>query len=328
MTPITRLTLKLLGGLALAVASAAGSGADYPSKTVTIVIGFAAGGVVDIVGRLIADKLSASASFGERVIVENRPGAAGTIATALVARAVPDGHTIMVGGAGTHVFPPALFAKLAFDPVKDFAPITQLTAGPLVLVVSPSFPAANFQEFRAQLLAQGDRINYASNGQASWPHVATELFKQATGLMPVHVPYKGGPQAIVAILANEVPFSINHIPVVLPLIKAGKLRALATTGRERSSILPDLPTFDEAGLKGYEASAWYAMFAPAGTPRAVIAKLHAEIANALKSPDLREKLTGQGDEIVGSTPEALAAYLKSELVKWPGVIKAAGITIN
>jgi tripartite-type tricarboxylate transporter receptor subunit TctC len=310
--------------LLVLTAGAAGPALAFPTKVVTLVVPFPAGGVVDIVGRLLADKLGAS--LGVRVIVENRPGAGGTLGAAFVARAQPDGHTLLVGGAATHVFSPVIYPSVPYDPVKSFAPVIQLTSGPLVLVVPQSSPVATFHDFQEFVRREGERLNYASNGPGTFPHLAAELYKQATGAKFIHVPYSGGSQAILALLSNDVGFSINHIPIAMPMVKSGKLKAIATTGRNRSTSFPDLPTFSEAGTSGFETSAWFALFAPAGTPGAVIAKLNAEAAKALNSRDLRDKLALQGDEVVGGSPEHLAAYLNAELAKWPAVVKAAKVT--
>jgi len=296
----------------------------FPTKIVTLVVPFPPGGVVDIVGRLLADKLGTQ--LGAKVIVENRPGAGGTLGAAFVARAEPDGYTLLVGGAATHVFSPLIFPDVPYDPVKSFAPVIQLTSGPLVLVVPQNSPVTTFPEFENFVRREGERLNYASNGPGTFPHLAAELYRQATGAKFTHIPYSGGPKAILATVTNEVGFSINHIPNILGMVKAGKLRAIASTGRKRSQSFPDLPTFAESGLAGFETSAWFAIYAPAGTPKTVIEKLNTEAAKALNSRDLRDKLAVQGDETVGGSPEDLAAYLKAELAKWPAVIKAANVT--
>jgi len=297
---------------------------DYPAKPVSIVVPYPAGGVVDIVGRLIADKLGQS--LGKRVIVENKPGAGGTIGAAAVARAAPDGYTLLLAGAATHVFAPLLYKSVPYDPIKQFAPITQLTAGPLVLVVNANLPVHTMAEFLAYLRANGDKMNFASNGKGTFPHLSVELMKQAANLHPTHVPYNGGPPAILALASGDVAFSINHIPNVLAQVKAGKIRPLATTGLARSSSFPDLPTFDEAGFKGYETSAWFGLFAPPGTPQAIVDRLAKDSIDALKAKDLRDKLAFQGDEPVGSTPAAFANYIRGEIAKWAPVVRNAGIT--
>ena len=311
--------------MAMAALAAPAKAADeYPSRPVSIVVPYPAGGVVDIVGRLVADKLSAS--LGKRVIVENKPGAGGTIGAAAVARAAPDGYTLLLAGAATHVFAPLLYKTVPYDPIKQFAPISQLTAGPLVLAVNSTLPVQNMAEFLTYVRANGDRVNYASNGKGTFPHLAVELMKQAAGINPTHIPYNGGPPAIMALAAGDAAFSINHIPNVLAQVKAGKIRPIATTGQVRSSSFPDLPTFDEAGFKGFETSAWFGLFAPPGTPQAIVDRLARESAEALKAKDLRDKLATQGDEPVGSTPSAFAGYIRGEIAKWTKVVRAAGIS--
>jgi tripartite-type tricarboxylate transporter receptor subunit TctC len=314
-----------LGTLALAaLAGQAPAADDYPTKPISIVVPYPAGGVVDIVGRLVADKLGTS--LGKRVIVENKPGAGGTIGAAAVARAAPDGYTLLLGGAATHVFAPLLYKSVPYDPVKQFAPITQLTAGPLVLVVNAGLPVHTVTEFLAHLRTNGDHVNYSSNGKGTFPHLAVELLRQAAGVNPTHVPYNGGPPAILALASGDVAFSVNHIPNVLAQIRAGKIRPLATTGLARSSAFPDLPTFDQAGFKGFETSAWFGLFAPPGTPQPIVERIARDCAEALKAKDLRDKLATQGDEPVGSTPGAFAAYIQGEIAKWTKVVRQAGIT--
>ena len=314
-----------LGAFALGALAAQAPAADeYPTKPISIVVPYPAGGVVDIVGRLIADKLGNS--LGKRVIVENKPGAGGTIGAAAVARAAPDGYTLLLAGAATHVFAPLLYKSVPYDPVKHFAPISQLTAGPLVLVVNAGLPAQNMTEFLAYLRANGDRVNYSSNGKGTFPHLAVELLRQAAGVNPTHVPYNGGPAAILALASGDVAFSVNHIPNVLAQVKAGKIRPLATTGPTRSAAFSDLPTFDQAGFKGFETSAWFGLFAPPGTPQLIVERVSRDSAEALKAKDLRDKLATQGDEPVGSTPAAFAAYIQSEIAKWTTVVRSAGIT--
>jgi tripartite-type tricarboxylate transporter receptor subunit TctC len=321
-----KLTAHLPGALAAIALAIAGPAVaqDYPTKPISIVVPYPAGGVVDIVGRLIADKLGTS--LGKRVIVENKPGAGGTIGAAAVARAAPDGYTLLLAGAATHVFAPLLYRGVQYDPVKQFAPISQLTAGPLVLVVNAGLPIHNMAEFLAYLRANGDRVNYASNGKGTFPDLSVELLKQAAGVVPTHVPYNGGPPAILALASGDVAFSINHIPNVLAQIHSGKIRPLATTGLTRSSAFPDLPTFDETGFKGFETSAWFGLFAPPGTPQPIVDRIARESAEALKAKDLRARLATQGDEPVGSTPAAFATYIQGEIAKWTKVVRNAGIT--
>lgn len=320
---VMRLTVVVLSAL---FACAAGAADKYPSRPVTLVVPYPPGGVVDIVGRLLADKLTAS--LGERVIVENKSGAGGTIGAAAVARAKPDGYMLLLAGSATHVFAPSLQPDLQYDPVKSFEPITEISSGPLVLVVNPLVPAKDVPSFLAYLRTEGNRVNFASNGAGTFPHLAGELLKQAASVRPVHVPYTGGPKAILALVANEVSFSINHIPNVVSLVKSGRLRALATTGAHRSLTYPDLPTFREAGIEDFEANAWFGLFAPAGTPKPIVDLLQSKSAAALQEKDFRDRLAAQGDEPVGSTPDAFARYMSGEIARWSRTIKEAGIKIN
>ena len=321
LVEMSRRLLRLLALLMVATPAFA-----FPTKPVVLVVPFPPGGVVDVIGRLVADRMGAS--LGVRVIVENRAGAGGTIGAAAVARAEPDGHTLLVGGAATHVFSPNLYPGLTYDPVRSFAPVGQLTTGPLVLVVPAASPVTGMKEFEALVRSQGDRLNYASNGAGTFPHLAAELYRRSVGGSFTHIPYAGGSQALVALAAAEVGFSINHIPVALPVLKGGKIKAIATTGKQRSAAFPQLPTFDEAGVKGFETSPWFALFAPAGTPQAAIERLNAAMNQALKTPELRERLLALGDEPVGGSPEALAALVQSDLAKWPPIIREAGVKAN
>jgi tripartite-type tricarboxylate transporter receptor subunit TctC len=281
--------------------------------------------VVDITGRLLADELARE--LGGTVVVENKAGAGGTIGADLVARSPADGYTVLLSGAATHAFAPWLYKQLRYDPVKDFEPVTQLTEGPLALCVNAASPVTNLAGFLAMLKARGPSLNYASNGNGTYPHLSVELMKQVLGSQPVHVPYPGGGQALVALLAGEVEFTQNHIPVVLPHIAAGKLRVLATTGARRSVTYPDAPTLKESGID-VVASAWFGLFVPAGTPAAVVERLHQATAAAARSPALRAKLAAQGDEVVVEGPAAFRAFQVAELEKWRKVIASSGIQLQ
>lgn len=298
---------------------------DYPSRVIRMVVPYPPGGVVDITGRLLADQLSKQ--LGATVIVENKPGAGGTIGANAVARAAPDGYTILLSGAATHAFAPWMYKDLPYDPVKDFVPITQVTEGPLALTVNSASPVKDLPGMMAMLREKGDAINYSANGNGTYPHLSVELLKQKTGVKPVHISYSGGAQAITALLAGEVQFSQNHIPIVLPHVKSGRLRVVATTGESRSTTFPDVPTLKEAGFD-VVASAWFGLFAPAGTPRPTVERLYAATAKAVEASDLREKLAAQGDEIVVEGPDKFLAYQKSELEKWKEVIAGAGIRVQ
>ncbi len=322
MKAIARLVSVLMLCLAWPTSSMA---QEYPSQLIRMVVPYPPGGVVDITGRLLAQQLSKQ--LGVAVIVENKPGAGGTIGANAVARAAPDGYTILLSGAATHAFAPWMYKDLPYDPVKDFVPITQVTEGPLALTVNSASQVKDLAGFIAMLKEKGDTINYSANGNGTYPHLSVELLKQTTGVKPVHVPYSGGGQAITALIAGEVDFSQNHIPIVLPHVKSGRLRVLATTGSTRSSTFPDVPTLKEAGVD-VVASAWFGLFAPAGTPRPIVERLYAATAKAAQASDLREKLAAQGDEVVVEGPDKFLAYQKSELGKWKNVTAGAGLRLQ
>lgn len=293
------------------------------SQIVKLVVPFPPGGVVDIIGRLLADQLQTT--LPGKLIVENRVGAGGTVGAQHVALAASDGLTLLMGGAATHAFAPSIFSQLRYDPTKDFAAVSQVSAGPLVLVVNASSPIRTFDDFLREASAGGETLNYASNGVGTYPHLGVELLKQQTGLKSTHVPYKGGGQATVALLSGEVSYSLNHIPVVLPHIQAGKLRALATTGSARSPLFPDLVTLKEKGID-VVAEPWFGVFAPAATPKTIVDKLADAIARAVGTPAIREKLASLGDQVTVLGPREFAAFQRAEIDKWTRVIKTAGIT--
>lgn len=295
---------------------------EYPNKPIQLVVPFPPGGVVDITGRLLADQLSRA--LGKQVIVINKPGAGGTIGADFVAKSPADGYTIILGGAATHAFAPAMYRQLRYDPLKDFVPITQFTEGPLALTVNANSGINSVDEFFKVLKSKGDSASYSSNGVGTFPHLSVELLKQKTGTKAMHIPYPGGGQALVAVISNDVLFSQNHLPVVLPQAQAGRVRILATTGVSRSSVLPDIPTLKEMGYD-VVASAWFGLFAPAGTPQAIIQKLYEATAAAAKSPALREKLALQGDDMLVTGPAKFQAFQKNELDKWKFVITTAEI---
>ena len=299
--------------------------ADYPAKTITLVVPYPPGGVVDIVGRVVAQHLTAS--LGQQVIVENIAGAAGTIGAARVARAPADGYTLMLGGAATQVFAPAMYKDLPYDPVRSFTPIAQVSAEPLVLVVNASLPVQDFAQFIAYVKTQGDKVNYASNGPGTFPHLSAELLKQASGIRATHIPYPGGAQSMVALISGDATFSVNHMPVVMPQIRGGKVKPLAVTATHRSALLPDVPTFQELGID-LQASAWWGLYAPAGTPAPVVAKLNASLDKVLQEREVKEALLKLGDEVVGGSPQQLADYQRAETARWPAVIRAAGVKVN
>ena len=298
---------------------------DYPAKPVRLVVPFPPGGVVDISGRLLADELARH--LGGNVIVENKPGAGGTLGAEHAARAPADGYTVLLGGAATHAFAPWVYKQLRYDPVKDFVAVTQFTEGPLALCVNAATGAATLEEFLKAFKSGSEKMNYASNGVGTFPHLSVELMNQALGTRPQHVPYPGGAQSVTALLAGEVQFTQNHIPVVQGQVKAGKLRVLATTGNARSQAFPAAPTLKESGID-VVASAWFGLFVPAGTPAAIVERLHQATAKAAAAPALREKIAAQGDEVMVEGPAKFQAFQAAELEKWRRVIATSGMKLN
>jgi len=317
-----RVLVPLMLAAAAAAAPAAGQQASFPVRPVRFVVPFAPGGSTDTLARTLSVKLAES--LGQQVIVDNRPGANGDIGMEIVAQARPDGHTLVLGYIANLAIAPSLQAKLPYDPVKDYAPVTQLASSPNVLTAHPSVPAKNLKELIALARAKPGQVNFASTGVASVGHLTGELLNSLAGVKMTHVPYKGSGQAVTDILGGHVQVMFSGFSSTLPHIKAGKLRALAVTGAQRSAPLAEVPTIAEQGFPGVEATAWYGVLAPAGTPKAVIAKLHAELVRILKLPDVTQRLEGLGFEIVASTPEQFAAYVKSEIAKWAKVVKASG----
>jgi tripartite-type tricarboxylate transporter receptor subunit TctC len=311
---------------ACAAAFAQGAFAQaYPTRTITMVVGFAPGGGTDTVARIVAQKVGAS--VGQSVIVENKPGAGGNVATGDVARSAPDGYTILLGSVGSLAVAPHLVAKLPYDPLKDLAPITMAVEFANVLVVQPSLPTT-LAEFVKLAKEKPGTLTYGSSGIGGAGHLAGELLRIMAGIDIVHVPYKGGGPAMQGMLGGQVS-SIFATPVTAgPHIRAGKIRAIATTGAARSSYLPDVPTIAESGYPGYEATNWYAFLAPAGTPKPVLERLHRELVQALKAPDVRESLDKQGMEAKPGTPEELAKYMERELATWGRVVREAKIQAN
>ncbi|MBX3661164.1 MAG: tripartite tricarboxylate transporter substrate binding protein [Burkholderiales bacterium] len=305
----------LAAGLALPVAAQ-----SYPAKPVRVVVPFPPGGPTDIVTRLMAPKMAEA--LGQQVVVENRGGAGGAIGTEMVAKAAPDGYTLVMGTIGGLAVAKSLNPKLGYDTLRDLAPITQSVSVTSVLVVHPSVPAKSVKELLA--LAKKGKLNYASSGNGTITHLAGELLKLMAKVDITHVAYKGGAPALVALVSGEVDMSYENSLIITPHIKSGKVRGLAVTSAKRSALLPELPTIGET-LKGYSASGWYGLLAPAGTPRPVITRLHAEAVKALRAPDVVEKLSGQGAEPVASSPEEFTAFIRSETEKWANLVKAANM---
>jgi tripartite-type tricarboxylate transporter receptor subunit TctC len=309
-----------------ALAQCAVAQGSYPTRPIAMVVGFAPGGGTDTVARIIAQKVGAS--VGQSVIVENKAGAGGNIATDHVARSAPDGYTILLGSVGSLAVAPHLIAKLPYDPLRDLAPITMAVEFANVLVVNPSVPANTLAEFVKLAKDKPGTVTYGSSGIGGAGHLAGELLKLMAGIDIVHVPYKGGGPAIQGMLGGQIS-AIFATPVTAgPHITAGKVRAIATTGATRSAYLPDVPTIAESGYPGYEATNWYAYLAPAGTPKPVLERLHRELVQALKAPDVREQLDKQGIEAKPGTPEELTKYMERELATWGRVVREAKIQAN
>jgi tripartite-type tricarboxylate transporter receptor subunit TctC len=322
--------LVLVAMIALASGVAAGAAhaqVDWPKREVRIYVGFSAGGSTDIVARLIAQDLSKA--WGQPVLVENRAGATGNIAAELVAKAKPDGYTLLMGSVGPLAINASLFKAMPFDNLKDFTPITLVTHVPNMLVVNPrAFPVATFPDLIAAAKANPGKYFYASTGSGTSSHLSAELLKMQTGIDIVHVPYKGA-VAVTDLLSGEsVHLMFATVPSVINHVRAGKLRALAVTSTARSGTAPELPTVAESGFPGFEASSWFALVGPAGLSRDIVLKISTEVARALKQPELREKLVQQGADPVGSTPEELGEYMRSETAKWAKVVQAVGAKVD
>lgn len=299
---------------------------EYPTKPVRIIVPFSPGGVTDNSARVIADTLSAR--LGQQVIVENRPGASGNIGTQLVAQSAPDGYTLLLGFDGTMVINPHVFAKLPFDTLRDFAPVTKLGDAALILVSHPSLPARNLSQFIALARKTRQPFPYGTSGTGSTPHLAGELLKQRTGIALEHIPYKGGGQAIIDGIAGQIPLVFTAVATAQQYVKAGRLIGLGVPGAKRSAALPDVPTFGESGQAGFDVTSWVGILVPVKTARAVIDKLQRDIATTLRTPQVHERYAALGIDPVGNTPEQFAEQIKGDLVRWEKVVKAANIKLE
>lgn len=295
--------------------------APYPAKPIRLVVPFAPGGPVDTLGRAMQPKLAEA--LGQQIVIDNRAGAGSIIGTEVGVRSPPDGYTLLLTSSSIAINP-SIYPKMPFDATRDLAPISQISTSSLIAVVHPSVPVRSIKELIALAKARKGELIYASTGTGSAPHLSVELFAAMTGTKLIHVPHKGAAPATVDLLAGNVAFMFNNLISAVPNVQAGRLRALAVTGATRTPALPDLPTVAEAGVPGYEASTWYAMFAPVGVPQNILERLHREVAAIAKSPDIRKQLQAVGIDPVGGTPAALAQYLRSEIVKWGRVAKASG----
>ena len=321
---LVRLALASVAALAVPHIAHAQS---YPDKPIRVVVGFPPGGINDIVARIVGQKVSES--IGQPIIVENRAGAGGTIGADYVAKAKPDGYTLLLGSVSNVAMAPSQYKSLPYDPTRDFAPVILLGGSPNVLVVNPSFPVSSVKELIALAKQKPGQINYASAGNGTSNHLTVEYFKTVAGVDLVHVPYKGDAPATADVMAGQVPMIFPTMPVALPHIKAGKLKALAVSSAKRSTFLPDLPTVAEAaGLSDFAVNVWVGILAPAGTPQPIVNQLNQEFRKALQSPDVREKLAAQGVEPEGGSSQDFTAYIATEVKKWSEVAKIANVTPN
>jgi len=314
-----------IGAAALSAVLAAHA-QSYPNKPIRLVVPYPAGGATDFFARAVFTRMSDS--LGQQVLVENRPGAGTSIGASEVARSAPDGYTLLLGDAGTYAFNPTLYKRLAYDPVKDFAPVSLTGRFALILAVNSSMPAKSLKEFVDAAKRQPGKIDYGAPGPGSPIHLAMEFFKQRAGLVMTPIPYKGGADAMNDLIGGRIPAMCLDIASGLPQIRGGKLRALAVASDKRVAALPDLPTIGESGYPGFEAWAWQGFVAPAGTPRAVIDKLNSEFAKVMADPAIKQRLSESGFEPQTSTPEQFGAYLKSEIAKWQKVIRDSNISLD
>lgn len=328
-----RAVALLLSGSLAALASPAALAADpYPSKPIRLVVPFAAGGTTDILARAVAAELARQP--GWNMVVDNKPGAGGNIGADIVAKAAPDGYTLLMGTVGTHGINQSLYGKLPFDPIKDFAPITEVAAVPNVLVVNPAFAQQNkidsVKDLIAYARANPGKLNMASSGNGTSIHLAGELYKTTTKTFMVHVPYRGSGPALTDLIAGQADLMFDNLPSALPFIKSGRLLPLAVTSSKPSPALPGVMPLANAGgeLAGFEASSWFGVLAPAGTPKDIVSKLQQEISQSLSSPAVKEKMIAQGADPVGNTPEQFAAHIQAETKKWEKVVKASGAKVD
>jgi len=310
----------------VAFAATAAVAQPYPSKPTRMIVPYPPGGSADILARAIGAKVGEG--LGQPVVIDNRPGAGTIIGTEATAKAAPDGYTFMLGTVSSHAINPALNPKLPFDPVKDFTPLALVASIPFAMIVHPSVPAKSVREFVALAKSKPGQLNYSSAGNGTSNHLAGELLKSMAGINIVHVPYKGSAPALNDLIAGQVSLMFDLVLTAAPHIKSGAARGLAVTGAQRSAVLPDLPTVAESGLPGYEVSAWFGIFAPAGLPQPVAKRLNAEFVKVMREPDLKQRLASLGADPLTSTPEEFSTYLRSEIDKWAKVVKASGMKVD
>ena len=322
--------MKMLMPVALLAASVLSlpieAATAFPNKPIRIIVAYTPAGTTDILARAIGQKMSET--WGQPVIVDNRAGAAGNIGTEVAARSTPDGHTLIMGTAGTHGINVSLYRKLSWHPVNDFAPVSLSAMVPNIMVVNNSLPVKNVREFVAHVKANPGKLSYGSPGNGSTAHLSMELFKSMTGSNIVHIPYKGSAGVLADVMGGQIAVTIDNMPPYIPQVKAGKIRALAVSTNKRSSAMPDLPTIAEAGLRGYELVGWYSMVAPAGTPREIVTKLNETIRLAVATPDVKDRYAEIGADVFVSSPEEFAVFIKAEIERWHEIVKKYGIVLE
>jgi tripartite-type tricarboxylate transporter receptor subunit TctC len=296
---------------------------NYPAKPVRIIVGLAPGGTTDVFTRILAQRLTES--WGQQVIVDNRPGASGMIGGDVVAKAAPDGYTLLVSPQTSLAVAPALYGKAPYDTAKDFAPVTLLGSTPLLMVVHPSFPAKTFAEFMTLAKKPGQQLTFGSGGIGSSPHMAGELLKARLGIQMTHVPYKGESPAIADTMGGQIPIMFGNLPVAVPHVKTGRLRALANTTAKRSPLAPQVPTVAESGVGDFAIATWYGMLAPAGIAADLVMRLQRDSSRVLSQPETRERLTSMGVDVIANSPEEFGAYLRSEIARYTTIVKTAGL---
>ena len=311
---------------ALPALSASAAAQTFPAKPVRFVIPFPPGGGTDTISRTLAQKLSES--WGQQVVADNRPGSGGTIGLAIAAKLPADGYNLVLGQLANVAIAPALYPKLPYDPVKDFTPISLALTSPLILVVHPSVPAKSVKELLALARAKPESITFGSPGNGTTGHLGTEIIKGAGKVKMTHIPYKGAVPAFTGLLGGEIAVYLSSIQPAIPMIKAGRVRALGVTGAERIRTLPDVPTISESGLPGYEVTNWYGVMAPAGVPKDLIGRIHGDVVKALKHPDVQQRFEAEGGDPTPNTPEQFAAFIKNEIAKWSKAVKESGAKVD
>jgi tripartite-type tricarboxylate transporter receptor subunit TctC len=319
------LTLRSNSAIALVIgmSAAVAAHAQYPLKPIRLIVTAAAGSGPDITARIIGQKLNVA--LGQPVVIDDRPGAGGSIAAELAAKSPPDGYTLVMASAGSHAVSPALYPKLAWDPIRDFAPITIVSIAPNILIVHPSLPVKSVRDLIALAKARPGQLSFGSGGSGSTAHLSGELFRTMAGIRIVHIPFKGAPSAALGVISGQVEMGLLNLPPTLPQVRSGRLKGLAVTTLKRAAAIPELATIAEAGVPGYEAATWYGVMAPAGTPSEITGRLYSIIIADLRADDTRARIAADGGEVVGSTPEEFTIVLKRDLAKWTRVVRDSGV---